>query len=277
MFGNILKGILIGVSNIIPGVSGGTIAFILGIYDFLTEAIANYFSCSWEKRKEYTIFLLQIGIGVITGIILFARLIEYMYGNYPEQTSFFFIGLILSSIPVILKDGGEKLKTKGVFSFCLGFFVILLLINLEKLGLSNGSDFFTGKYYYLKLFLCGMMASSAMVVPGLSGSMLLVLVGEYYNILAFINNAVKLPLFIIGVGAIIGIISITKFINYMLSSHKNITIFFILGLIASSLFGIWPSFGASFKPTNIVSLLFGISLVFFSKKLKKVGRQHETV
>lgn len=277
MFGNILKGILIGVSNIIPGVSGGTIAFILGIYDFLTEAIANYFSCSWEKRKEYTIFLLQIGIGVITGIILFARLIEYMYGNYPEQTSFFFIGLILSSIPVILKDGGEKLKTKGVFSFCLGFFVILLLINLEKLGLSNGSDFFTGKYYYLKLFLCGMMASSAMVVPGLSGSMLLVLVGEYYNILAFINNAVKLPLFIIGVGSIIGIISITKFINYMLSSHKNITIFFILGLIASSLFGIWPSFGASFKPTNIVSLLFGISLVFFSKKLKKVGRQHETV
>lgn len=277
MFGNILKGILIGVSNIIPGVSGGTIAFILGIYDFLTEAIANYFSCSWEKRKEYTVFLLQIGIGVITGIILFARLIEYMYGNYPEQTSFFFIGLILSSIPVILKDGGEKLKKKGVISFCLGFFVILLLINLEKLGLSNGSEFFTGKYYYLKLFLCGMMASSAMVVPGLSGSMLLVLVGEYYNILSFINNAVKLPLFIIGTGAIIGIISITKFINYMLSSHKNITIFFILGLIASSLFGIWPSFGASFKPTNIVSLLFGISLVFFSKKLKKVGRKHETV
>ena len=277
MFGNILKGILIGVSNIIPGVSGGTIAFILGIYDFLTEAVANYFSCSWEKRKIYTVFLLQIGIGVITGIILFARIIEYMYGNYPEQTSFFFIGLILSSVPVILKDGGEKLKAKGVLSFCLGFFVILLLINLEKLGLSNGSDFFIGKYYYVKLFLCGMMASSAMVVPGLSGSMLLVLVGEYYNILAFINNAVKLPLLIIGIGAILGIISITKFINYMLGYHKNITIFFILGLIIASLFGIWPSFGASFKLTNIVSLLFGISLVFFSKKLKKVGRQHETV
>jgi putative membrane protein len=277
VFENFFKGILIGISNVIPGVSGGTIVFILGIYDFLTEAIANYFSCSWTKRKEYTIFLLQIGIGVITGIVLFAKLIEYMYINYPEQTSFFFIGLILLSIPIILKDSGEKLKTRGGFSFCFGFFVILLLINLEKLGISNGTSFFIGKYYYAKLFLCGAMAASAMVIPGLSGSMLLVLVGEYYNFLSFINNAVKLPLVVIGIGAIIGIISITKFINYMLNSHKNITIFFILGLIVASLFGIWPSFSATFKPTNILSLLFGITLVFFSKKLKKVGREHETV
>lgn len=268
---------LIGGSNVIPGVSGGTIAFILGIYSFLTEAIADFFTCSWEKRKKYMIFLVQIGVGVLTGIVMFARLIEYLYKTYPDQTSFFFIGLIISSIPIILEDNENKFDTKTLLAFVLGFFVILILINLENVNSMDGKILFEGKYYYIKLFLCGIMASAAMVVPGLSGSMLLVLVGEYYNILSYINNFAKGPLIVIGVGAAVGILTVTKLINFMFKGYKNITVFFILGLISASLLGIWPSFTATFLPLNIVSLLFGISLVFFSKKLKKVRGSHEVI
>ena len=106
MFKNFLKGMGIGVANIIPGVSGGTLAVVFGIYDKLMEAIAEFLTAPKDKKIEYAKFLIQIGLGAIIGILVFARVIEFLFAHYPVQTKIAFIILILPSIPLIVK--GEK-------------------------------------------------------------------------------------------------------------------------------------------------------------------------
>lgn len=106
MLKNILKGIFIGIANVLPGVSGGTVAVLLNIYDRLTEAIGNFFIVSNEKKIEYLKFLIQIGIGAVIGIVVFAGVVSKSYQNYPKITTIIFLILIIPSIPYILK--GEK-------------------------------------------------------------------------------------------------------------------------------------------------------------------------
>lgn len=172
----------IGLANIIPGVSGGTIAVVLGIYEKLTESIGEFFS-NKDKQKEYLKFLTQIGIGALLGIIIFSKIIEYLYNNFYEQTSFFFLGLIISSIPFIINTSNNmKISLNKVFFFFIGFLLIFLMIFLEKNGIitvsNNNIDKIT-LIYGLKLLFCGILAAGAMVLPGLSGSFLLIILGEY--------------------------------------------------------------------------------------------------
>ncbi len=269
MIFNILKGVFVGVANVIPGVSGGTIAFLLGIYDYLTESIAEFFTCTKEKRKEYLIFLIQIGIGVLLGIVLFARIISYLYEYYPEPTSFFFIGLIIASLPIILKENEGKVGRLSIGTFVLGFILVILLSNMSDKGLQTEGGIVINFAYSLKLYFCGTIAAGAMVIPGISGSLLLVLLGEYYNVLDFINNREVIPLAIIAFGVITGILFIAKLIDFLLKKHRNSTIFFILGLILASIYAIWPGFSFDKAFINLLSIIFGIGLVYFSKKLKK--------
>ncbi len=269
MIFNILKGAFIGAANVIPGVSGGTIAFLLGIYDYLTEAIAEFFTCTKEKRKEYFIFLIQIGIGVLLGIVLFAKVVSYLYEFHPEPTSFFFIGLIIASLPIILKENKGKVGKVSIGTFILGFILVIILSNMNNEGLQTEGQVVINFTYSLKLYFCGTIAAGAMVIPGISGSLLLVLLGEYYNVLNFINNREIVPLAIIGLGVITGILFIAKIIDFLLKKHKNSTIFFILGLIVASIYAIWPGFSIDKAFINILSIIFGIGLVYFSKNLKK--------
>ena len=115
MFKNFLKGMGIGVANIIPGVSGGTLAVVFGIYDKLMEAIAEFLTAPKDKKIEYAKFLIQIGLGAIIGILVFARVIEFLFAHYPVQTKIAFIILILPSIPLIVK--GEKYSDKKISCF----------------------------------------------------------------------------------------------------------------------------------------------------------------
>lgn len=120
MIGNIIKGLAIGVANIIPGVSGGTVAVLLGIYEKLTDAIGNFFLANFQKKREYFLFLLQIMLGAILGILLFAKLIEWSIQKYPNVTASFFSLCILPSLFYMIKP---YRKTKKIFSFFLGDFV----------------------------------------------------------------------------------------------------------------------------------------------------------
>lgn len=269
MIFNILKGAFVGAANVVPGVSGGTIAFILGIYDYLTEAIAEFFTCTKEKRKEYFVFLLQIGIGVLLGIALFAKIVSYLYEYHPEPTSFFFIGLIIASLPIILKENKGEVGKVSVGTFFIGFVLVIFLSKMNNEGLQTEGMRVLNFSYSLKLYFCGTIAAGAMVIPGISGSLLLLLLGEYYNVLNFINNREILPLIIIGFGVVTGILFIAKIIDFLLKKHKNSTIFFILGLIIASIYAIWPGFNIENALLNILSIIFGIGLVYFSKKLKK--------
>ncbi len=257
-----LKGIIIGIANIMPGVSGGTLAVIMGVYDKLTEAIGNFPTVPMKKKIEYAKFLMQIGSGAAIGIILFARIIEFCFVNYPKLTAGGFSLLIIPSIPYIIK-GEDKRDLKNILFFFLGAILTLGFVYADYKFGKNGETqelvtvITTG--YALKLFACGGLAAGAMIIPGISGSLLLLMLGEYYNILGFINkffsnilnithytslseiitNLYIIPLTTFSLGVLIGLVLIAKLINMLLAKHRSVTLFFITGIIVVSILQIW--------------------------------------
>lgn len=191
MFKLFFKGIIIGVANIMPGVSGGTLAVILGVYDKLTEAIGNFLTVPFKKKIEYGKFLLQICSGMLIGIILFAKIIEFCFTNYPRSTAAFFSLLILPSIPFIIK-GEDKKNKENITSFIIGAAITLIFVFLDyRFGSETDAKTLVQVItfsYCIKLFFCGALAAGAMIIPGISGSLLLLMLGEYYNILGFISQ-----------------------------------------------------------------------------------------
>lgn len=268
MISNIIKGMLIGGANVIPGLSGGTVAFILGIYSYLTEAIGNFFICSWDDKKKYFKFLMEISGGVILGIIILAKIIMFFYGNFKEESNFFFIGLVIISLKIILEENKEKLVNKSKVSIFIGFIFIIFISYFINGNTSNANQNLLSQSHYIKLYFSGLLAGASMIVPGLSGSLILIILGEYENILNFINEREIIPLIFLGLGCIFGILLISKIIDFLLKNHKNIFIYFLIGMIGASIFSMIPNYESLFKISNIVSALFGISLVLFLKKYK---------
>lgn len=233
---NFFKGIGIGVANVIPGVSGGTMAVLFGIYDKLIDAIANFLKADREKKIEYIKFLLPLLIGCGVGILAFAKIIGYLYENYPIYTKAAFIILVLPSIPVIIKgENFSNLKNILAFAFGLMFVIGFFMITYKFSGNSFAKqDVFT-TLYGLKLTLCGALAGGAMIIPGISGSLLLLALGEHENIINYIGAVDIIPLLYFGVGVGIGILLFTKLINYFLVNYRGKTLFVILGIVVGSL------------------------------------------
>lgn len=295
-----LKGMIIGIANIIPGVSGGTMAFILGIYHQLTEAI-GYFLIRPEKRKEYFLFLVNLGIGVVFGLLLFAKLISFLLGvNLPENsptpftyipTFGFFLGLIIGSIPVLFKlQTDTKCNVQRIILAILG---VLLLIGVASLrepdsNAANQStlikDFGLFKLMSIPtsrmiwLFIVGILAAFTMVVPGISGSALLVALGEYGPILNYIDERSIIPIGIIGGGVVVGIILATLLMAKLLEHRPGPTFYFIMGLIVASCGQILLQMASVQVPItswliSIPTTALGIYVAFLSDKLQPKEEQ----
>ena len=254
-----LKSIIIGIANIIPGVSGGTLAVMLNVYDPITEKIGNFFSVDRKTRISYFFYLLVVLVGAATGIFLFANIIKYSITNYPRITVTVFTLLILPSIPYIVK-GLDYKKKKNILAFCCGAIIMIIFIFLGlKYGdkttgavtiqLVKGVCFTRG--YLLKLLFCGIIAAGAMIIPGISGSLLLMMLGEYYNVVYLISSlvsslkersfAILTPLIVLALGIGIGLVAFSKGINYLLKNHREFTLFFIEGIITFSIIQMWLS------------------------------------
>jgi len=266
---NLFKGLFIGIANVIPGVSGGTIVLLLGIYERLLESIGSFFSDK-TKMKERFLFILNILVGVLVGILLFAKVISFLNENYPEPTSFFFIGLILASIPFLISNyEGKKINFRNIVCFFCGFNFVLLFLLIENMYKVNST--LTNEItllYGIKLFIVSFIAAGTMVVPGVSGSFLLILLGEYYNILNFINTMNILPLVIVSFGVGLGILIFSKIINWFLKKHKDVTMSFIIGLVIASVFKVFVGFTfiGILPILNIIAFTFGAILVIFLGK-----------
>mgnify|MGYP002742164580 FL=1 len=253
------KSIIIGIANIIPGVSGGTLAVMLNVYDPITEKIGNFFLVDRKTKVSYFFYLLVVLIGAGTGIFLFANIIRYSITNYPKITVTVFTLLILPSIPYIVK-GLDYKKKKNILAFCYGAIVMIIFI---LLGLKYG-DKTTGavtiqlvegvcftRGYLLKLLFCGIIAAGAMIIPGISGSLLLMMLGEYYNVVYLISSLVSslkersftilTPLIVLALGIGIGLVAFSKGINYLLKNYREFTLFFIEGIITFSIIQMWLS------------------------------------
>jgi len=185
-----IKGIVLGVAFIIPGVSGGTLAVLLGIYEELIEAASNFYT-GFNNFKKYFMYLLPIGFGVVVSIGLCAKIIKIGLEKAPIVTILIFLGMILGGIPKLFKTAGKRPGIKECSFMLVGIVVLLLMLIFDK-GAGNVSFNNMGVMSYALLFLVGMIASATMVVPGISGSFTLMLIGYYEPILNVVNELTSL-------------------------------------------------------------------------------------
>lgn len=266
---NILVGGVIGIANIIPGVSGGTMAVILNIYDKLIDAISHFF----ENIKKNLLFLIPVVLGAGIGILAFSKLLEFLLTQYPMATNYLFIGLILGSIPMIYKSATkEKFKPTSIIPF-----IIACLIMIATVFFSEGNKAMMNVSFSwplaAQLFICTIIASAAMVLPGISGSMVMVILGCYNIVLTAISH-LNIPVLIpVACGAAVGIILAAKGIDYCLSKFPQATYFAILGLILGSLVPMVIRAGYSGIMQTVVSMVtlgigVGLALLFASDSFK---------
>lgn len=244
---NILKGFGMGTSDLIPGVSGGTIALLLGIYDDFISSVSGLFSKRfWPSFK----FLLPILLGMGLAIALLSNLFNYLLSYHEIPTMFFFTGLIIGIIPYLLKTSNYKqtFKTKHYLMILIGI-IILVIITLLNNGDKHSGETLTLSFgLIIKYFIAGMFASSAMLLPGISGSFMLLVFGAYGTVMFSISELVNLNftalpiLIIVGLGILTGFMLSSRMIQYFLHHHTTMTFALIIGFIIGSIYAVFPGF-----------------------------------
>ncbi|WP_115657820.1 DUF368 domain-containing protein [Staphylococcus aureus] len=258
---NILKGFAMGTSDLVPGVSGGTIALLLGIYNQFIASISGIFS---RRFWPSFTFLIPIIIGMLLAMGSLSNLFNYLLSQHHIPTMFFFGGLIIGILPYLLKISNYKTSfTTKHYMMVIAGIAILIVITLMNNGDKHAGETLTlSTSLIIKYFIAGMCASSAMLLPGISGSFMLLVFGVYGTVMLAISEVVKLNfaglpiLLAVGFGVLAGFIISSKIIQYFLTHHKLMTFALIIGFVVGSLFAVFPGL-----PTNIV--MWFVSLVVF--------------
>lgn len=276
---NIVKGMMIGIANVIPGVSGGTMAVSLGIYDRLIGCISGLA----KRFRESIAFLIPILIGCAIGIAGFTYAIEYLLSKHTFVTCMAFVGLILGGLPMLYKslrqkmrDSGSGIGVIGVLAFFLAFAVSAGL-PLLKTGDEALTMIPVSAGNMAILFLLGIVASATMVIPGVSGSMMLMIFGYYYGIINTITGFLDalramdmaglkdgvLLLAPFGIGVLLGIVLIAKLISFLFERYGVQTYCAILGLVVASPFAIFYNTGlfSELSSLSVWTVLLGVLLM----------------
>lgn len=247
---NIIRGMFMAFADSVPGVSGGTIAFIMGFYNQFIDSINALISRnSKETKKDALIFLIKLGIGWVGGFILSVLFISSIFESHIYQISSLFIGFIVFSIPLIYKEEKETIKGNSghlIYSL-IGLVIVVLITYFNPTGQGEGftsafSEFSLGMGIYT--FIAGLIAISAMVLPGISGSTLLLIFGLYAPIITSIKevlhfNFAPVPmLFCFGIGVLIGIASVVRILSRLLKTRRSEVIYLIFGLMIGSLYAV---------------------------------------
>ncbi len=263
-------GIVLGASNVIPGVSGGTMAVVFGIYDRLISVI----TINVKKIFSMWKFWLPLAIGIGLGIIASSKILVILFDAYPIPTNWFFIGLIAGSLPLIVKkiqgSCGEDIQSPPltVVATMLIFFAIMVVIDtLNGQAISNTIQTELSISLFFFLLASGAVAAVAMIIPGISGSFLLLVIGSYTTIITAVQALNILLLIPVAIGALIGLLGGATLVRLLLEKVPAQTYGAILGLIAGSIVVIYPGIPASFELIiSFVTLAVGFSLSYFSSK-----------
>ena len=285
---NFIRGFFMALADSVPGVSGGTVAFVLGFYDKFINSLNALTSKNKDmSRKEALTFLAKIGIGWACGFILSVLFLSSLFEEYIYQISSLFSGFILFSIPLIIKE--EKSSIKGhygniIFSI-IGVIVVGAITYFNPITSGSGlnisfDNLSVGLMLYV--FVAGVIAISAMVLPGISGSTLLLIFGLYVPIINSIKQVLTfnfgyLPILIIfGLGVILGVISVVRLLRALLLKYRSKIIYFILGLMLGSLYAVFmgpttldvPKAAMDISSFSIVFFLIGGLLIFGLDRLR---------
>jgi putative membrane protein len=273
------KGVFMGIADAIPGVSGGTIALLLGIYEELISTISglnfslvtklknNGFKSFWESLNGNFLITLVLGIGI--SLILFVKISANLLTSHPLYVWSFFLGLILATVYVIYK----LIESWNLVNMISTLLMIAFSIILTSDSLDISDD--TNLFYIL---ICGIIASSAMILPGISGSLILVILGVYKILVEALDNLDIRIITSFIVGAIIGVISFSKILKWLFRNYKSLAYSIMLGLVIGSIEKIWPwnkSFSAELSNLDLfvsISLvILGFIIVFLLEKRKKLN------
>lgn len=263
---DILRGVAIGIANIVPGVSGGAMMVSMGIYDDVIRAVTGIFS----HMKKSIRLLFPYALGMVIGIVGLSFTIGFLFEKYPFQTAMLFVGLILGGFPLILpKIKGARLSLMELALFT-AFFVLIVWMQFWTTGADRNLDFSMGTV--VSLFAIGTVAAATMVIPGVSGSMLLMSLGYYAPIINRINSFIVAAVTLnfdqlldcmgvlvpFGLGVVVGVFLVAKLVEYLLAKHERKTYFAILGLLASSPVAVFA--GMNLGTLSLGAILAGIIL-----------------
>lgn len=257
----IIKGFIIGIANIIPGVSGGTLALILGIYERLIEILSAF----WKNFKENIKFIIPLAIGAVVALIGGSYLIDYSLDKFPIATTMFFIGLVLGGIPFIYKKVHKKANIVNIIIFVITITIVILISIWNKNRVADLSSL--NFLEILKLFLVGAVAAATMIIPGMSGSLMMMNLGYYEGIIGAIkgltdfsalghNILILLPF---GIGIIVGLILIARIIRFLLKRFPVQSYFAILAFVIASIVGIIIQMKVA--NINVVEIIIGVLLL----------------
>lgn len=250
----ILKGVGIGLANLIPGVSGGTVAVILGIYDRLIFSLDTVMRRG-PDLKDSVIFLAQIMLGVLIAVGVFSKLLLGLIASRELELSFLFIGFILGSIPAVLsystaeKVGASQRYLWNALAFIAAFGLMLALSFVTPGGLSSTGPDWVQSWWYL--LLSGAVASASMVIPGLSGSLLLIILGTYHLILNSVQSLSYEPLIPFMIGVLLGFIVMVRVISWCFQHYLRPSLWAITGFLLGSILTLWHPIPLSFSGVKL--------------------------
>ena len=284
MMKNIIGGICVGVANIIPGVSGGTIMVLLGLFNKLMESISNIFNFKIkikDKKKDF-LFLVQFMLGAGIGLVGFAKILEFLFVSFEIQTMYWFIGLILCSLPMLKRKELNDQKINWLFVI-IGMFIIWLISYLAPgeegniVPLNELLDKDINFVYCLTLVGIGAIGGASMMFPGVSGSMVLLVLGYYHLFKGYVANvttfnlSILIPLAFMAMGIGLGIIISAVITNYLLKNFKRNTMSFIFGLIIMSAIAIIPTSDYTIvnSITSVITFLLGALVIYIFDKYQK--------
>ena len=281
------------LADSVPGVSGGTIAFLLGFYDKFIGSLNALIGGTKEERKDGIIFLIKIGIGWAIGFCMAALFITSVFESHIYQISSLFLGFVIFAIPIIVIEEKESVIGKYV-NIIWGIIGAALVAAITYFSsstlLAGGVNLSVGKFSIgvgILLFVAGMVAISAMVLPGMSGSTILMIFGLYVPVITAIKDILHLKLeyvpavFIFGVGVIAGALLVVKLIKYVLDHFRSQTVYFIIGMMIGSLYAIVngattlkePKAALSLSTFSIVFFIIGGVIIFGLQKLKSISEK----
>lgn len=283
-----IQGFCMAMADSVPGVSGGTIAFLLEFYDDFINSLDDLFKGNLQQKKKALSFLVKLGIGWVVGFLLCATILVSLFDKKIYSMSSLFLGFIIFAIPIVVAEEKKVLKGKykNILFLILGIALVVVISSLN----SSTNLIKVGNITHLTIplaiyiFLTGMIAISAMILPGISGSTLLLIFGLYIPIMTGIKETIHLnfsylpALIIFGLGVICGIIFFVGLIKKSLNKHRSETVYAILGMMLGSLYAIVMGPTTLDKPLpclsihtfSIRSFIIGAIVIFGLQGLKKL-------
>ena len=265
--GNFVKGIIIGIGNIAPGVSGGALAMILGLYEDLVFAVGNFF----KNMKRNLIFLIPIGLGAAIGIVGFSNVLSYLLEKVPMPTTYTFAGLIVGTLPLLVKRANSRgFKVAYLIPFVLTLAIGVYLAILET-GFENIQAGTLHSVNLIQLVFGGFVLAGSIVIPGISGSVLLMLLGFYENFLKAVATLDLTILFPMGIGLAVGVLFFAKLMDFLLREYYGITYYAVLGFVIGAIPEIIS--GYSFDWLGLVSVFcffVGLAVSYALSRLERL-------